>query len=105
MITMTRDDYERLKKWENNFHLAIKANFVRMSQREFGEFAAEYNKLVEPPLTQSQMGCNTCRLNALKRIGEEWFKWDAAVKKQEEEKKNNNDQPKKTGRPKKIKME
>ena len=104
---MTKEDIALLEKWEETFQLAIKANFVRMSAREFGEFAKDYNKF-HTPLTTSQMNCNTCRLRAITLLGNEYFKAknDIAIMEMEERKKNAEDNnKKKVGRPRKIKME
>lgn len=106
---MTKEEIELLQKWENQFRLAIRANFVRMTAREFGEFAKDYAKF-HTPLTQGQMVCNTCRLRALTTLGNEYFAavQEEAIKEAEKRKNENNNESegkKKTGRPKKIKLE
>lgn len=106
---MTREEVKEMEKWEGHFRLALRANFVRMSASEFGEFANDYARFF-PALNDSQKRCNTCRLNALKTLGKAYF--DAKQEQEEEdkakaeqEKNNSEEKPKKAGRPRKIKME
>ena len=103
---MTSEEIKELSKWEGHFRLALKANFVRMSTSEFGEFAADYAKFF-PALTKSQMVCNTCRLNSLKTLGTAYFRAKQELAEQQA-KEDNNGKPaekKKAGRPRKIQME
>ena len=98
-IYMTREEVKEIEKWEQHFNCAIKSNFVHLSQAEFNEVAAAYKKIMGVALSTSQMTCNTCRLNAMKAFGAEYFKFKAQY---EEEDKKNEEKPKKTGRPRKI---
>lgn len=82
---------EKLSKWETVFSNAIKLNFIHLSASEFGEIANLYKAVFGKTLTKSQMGCNSCRLRALKELATEYFS--------NKEKENN--KPKR-GRPKKI---
>lgn len=84
---------EKLSKWETVFSNAIKLNFIHLSASEFGEIAKLYKVVFGKTLTKSQMGCNSCRLRALKELAREYFS--------NKEKQENKPKPKR-GRPKKI---
>lgn len=86
---MTKEQYESLTKWEDVFDKAIKKNFIHLSNTEFNEIADVYDKLYTP-LTKRERNCNLCRLKALKKIGEDYFKYKETPKR---------------GRPKKIDLE
>lgn len=86
---MTEEQRKRLEPYERNLLNASKNDYVYMKASDFMVVAEVYAELFEP-LRKSQMGCNSCRINALKRIAGEYFK--------EEDKKKTN-----KGRPKKIK--
>ena len=89
---MTKEQRERLSKYESALRNAVKNDFVHLKSNEFNEIAEVYAEMFQP-LRKGQMGCNSCRLSALKKLGEEYFK---------DEKTENK---KKAGRPKKIKDE
>lgn len=86
-----KENMEKLSKWETVFNNAIKLNFIHLSASEFGEIANLYKAVFGKTLTKSQMGCNSCRLRALKELATEYF-----LNKEKE-----NNKPKR-GRPKKI---
>lgn len=89
---MDKEQLKQCEKYEDAFRLAINANFVRMSQGEFNEVAALYKEILGKTLTKGQMTCSTCRLNTMKDLGGEYFKWKEYYE---------NEKPKR-GRPKKI---
>lgn len=64
---MTDEQYQVLKKYEQQLTAAAKNNFLRLSSAEFNELAAVYDSLFRP-LRPSQRNCNTCRINALKTL-------------------------------------
>lgn len=68
-IKLTKEQYEALTPWKDALRSAYKNSFVRVSGSEFNKIAEIYNKIFQP-LRKGQMGCNTCRLNALKKLGE-----------------------------------
>lgn len=89
---MTKEQRERLEPFEKNLHNAVKNDYVYMKASDFAVVAEVYAEIFQP-LRKGQMGCNSCRIAALKKLGEEYFK---------DEKTENK---KKAGRPKKIKDE
>ena len=103
---MTQELYEKCQPWEQQFRWAIKSNFVHMSTGEFCKVAVLYNECFGEALTQRQINCNTCRLNALKRLGEAYFALQQEIAQEEKEKRleeqENTNNPKKAGRKKKI---
>lgn len=104
MNALTKELYEKLKPYEKEIKAAYKNSFVHMSGSEFLKVADIYAEINGYPLTKSQMNCNTCRLNTLRKLGELYCNY--TEKKKEEEKKvkeQNEETPKKkTGRPKKL---
>ena len=88
-IALSKEQREYLKEYEDVMRNAVKNDFVHLTSSEFDKIAVVYNQLFTP-LRKSQQTCNTCRLNALKRLGELYFETPS---------KESN----KVGRPKKIK--
>ena len=99
---MKKEQYTQLGQYEKNMRTAIKSNFVRMEEKDF-------KKLLEiggVTLNRSQMACSRCKLNAVKKIGEEYFKYKEWYEKRYKSKTDSNptalDTPegnnKKTGR-------
>lgn len=76
---MTKEQYEKLVPYERTLMNAFKNNFVYMTSTDFSKVADIYAEVFSKPLTKSQMGCNTCRLNALKKLGEEYTKYKDSV--------------------------
>lgn len=66
---LTKEQYEALKPFEKNLTNAAKNNFVHMLGSDFEKVAEIYAGVFGERLTKSQMGCNTCRLNALRKLG------------------------------------
>lgn len=98
---MTRELVKKCSAYEKAFNWAINSNFVRMSNAEFSAVAALYTEALGKGLSASQMTCNTCRLNAMKTLGKEYFKWKEFYA--EEDKKDK--AKKKVGRPPKINLD
>ena len=89
---ITKEQYEKLIPWEKDILAAYKNSFVHMQGSDFLKVAEIYKEITGTALTRSQMGCNTCRLNALRKLGEMYS--------------NYNEEPeKKKGRPKKLNKE
>ena len=99
---MTKELYEKCKAYEQQFRWAIKSSFVHMSSTEFSKVAALYKEAFGEGLTTSQMTCNTCRLNALKRLGDEYFKMQQELAEEAKEERTQETEKKKSGRKKKI---
>lgn len=69
-MKLTPGQYEALKPYEKNLLAAYKNSFVHMAGSDFEVVAKIYAEVFGGPLTKSQMACNTCRLNALRKLGE-----------------------------------
>lgn len=66
---LTKEQYEKLQPYEKQLNNAVKQSFVNLPGSDFLVIAEIYAEVFQP-LTKSQMGCNTCRLNALRKLGE-----------------------------------
>lgn len=66
---LTKAQYEALKPYEKNLTNAARNAFVHVPGSEFEKIAELYAEITGERLTKSQMGCNTCRLNALRKLG------------------------------------
>lgn len=101
---MTREQFEKCKDFEQQFRWAVNSNFLHMSNTEFNKIAALYLEVFGEALTRNQMTCNTCRLKAMVRLGNDYFATQQTIA--EEDKKNRiEEKPKKSGRPKKIDLD
>lgn len=85
---LTKEQYEKLKPYERNLTNAAKNAFVHMAGSDFDKVAEIYAEVFGVALTKSQKGCNTCRLNALRKLGELYVNYGKAETKR--------------GRPKKL---
>ena len=90
---LTKEQYDKLQPYATSLINAYKHSFVHMPGVEFIKVAEIYNEVFGTPLTKSQMGCNTCRLNALRKLGELYCNYDAPEEKKKETRR---------GRPKKL---
>lgn len=93
---LKKEQYDKLTPYKDSLINAYKHSFVRMAGTDFLKVAEIYNEVFGTPLTKSQMGCNTCRLNTLRKLGELYVNYEQP----KEEKKET-----KRGRPKKLKEE
>lgn len=85
-IKLTKEQYEALTPWKDALRSAYKNSFVRVSGSDFNKIAEIYNKIFQP-LRKGQMGCNTCRLNALKKLGELYANYTEESQEEKKEKK------------------
>ena len=100
---MTKEQYEELSKWSQQLRWAKLSNFIHLNNSEFGEIAALYAEVYGEGLTQSQKGCNTCRLKAMKRLYDSFEAYEQELaSQQKEERVENQEVKKKAGRKKKI---
>lgn len=105
---MTREQFEECRKYEQEFRWAIRSNFVHMDQGTFNDVARLYKEILGVGMTKAQMTCGTCRLNALKALGKDYFDtMDVIAKQQSEQAKQETEEApkKKGGRPKKINVD
>ena len=101
MTNLTKEQYEKLTPYKDALKSAYKSSFVRISSTEFQKVAEVYNEVFQP-LRKGQMGCNTCRLNALRKLGELYYTYVPEEEKVEEEEKTEEKKTNKKGRPKKL---
>ena len=102
---MTREQYEKCKEWEQQLRWAVKSNFVHMNNTDFSKVAAIYKDVFGEGLTLAQMTCNTCRLRALKRLGESYLDMQQKLAQEAKEERTQEPEKKKAGRPKKINID
>lgn len=92
--------FKKLEKYEKQLNWAKSQNFLRLSVGEFNDIASAYHTLFNTGLNQSQMTCPTCKLNATKKVAEEYFKFkmeQAKKAKEEQEKKEQEEEEKNKG--------
>lgn len=73
---MTKDIYQKLEPWRGQLKSCVKSKFIRLSQGEMKVINGIHKELFGTELSKSQMTCNTCRLNACVRIGNEIIKYE-----------------------------
>lgn len=98
---MNNEQLDVCQKYESVLGRAVKKNFLHISNSEFGEIAEVYDE-VFTPLTKRERNCNSCRLKAIKKLGEKYFEELENAKVQAEEVITT---VKKRGRPKKINLD
>lgn len=84
---LTKQQFEALKPYEKELKAAYKNSYLHMGGNEFLKVAEIYKEVFENPLTKGQMGCNTCRLNALRKLGELYENYTEEQEKKKAEKK------------------
>ena len=87
MQRINKKQYEKLLPYKKNLVNAYRNSFVHVDGTTFQKIAALYEEIIGTPLTKNQMGCNTCRLNALKKLGELFTKYEEDAKKKEKKEK------------------
>lgn len=100
---MTQELYEKCKQYEQNFRWAINSNFVHMTAGEFAKVAVLYREAFAEEI--KNLNCNTCRLNALKRLGTEYFIFQQELANRQKDDRAEDTPKKKAGRPPKINIE
>lgn len=98
-MKLTKEQYEKLKPYEKDIKAAYKNSFLHMPGSDFIKVAAIYTEITGKALTKSQMSCNTCRLNTLRKLGELYVQYTESLERKEQLKKE--EEPKKR-RPKKL---
>ena len=83
---LTKEEYESLKPYEKNLKAAYKHSYVHMTGEDFSKVAVLYAEIMGEALTKSQMGCNTCRLNALRKLGELYDNYEKKLEAKETKK-------------------
>ena len=91
-MKLTTEQIEKLQPYEKNLRAAYKSSYVHMTSADFAKVAEIYTEVYGVILRKSQMNCNTCRLNVLKKLGELYVNATETEQKKETKK----------GRPKKL---
>lgn len=100
---MTQEQFEKLKPYEAALRWAAKSSFIHMTNGTFNDIAALYAEIYGEGLTQSQRGCNTCRLKALTRLYNSYEEYmNKLAEEQKAERAEIQEVKKKPGRKKKI---
>ena len=86
IVNLTKEQYKSLEPWEKEITNAYKNNFVHMSAENFKIVAELYKEIFVEQLTPSQMRCNTCRLNALRKLGEAYTRYGQKAQKPRKQK-------------------
>lgn len=81
-MKLTKEQYDALTPYKDALRSAYKNSFVRINSADFNAVATIYNQLF-PPLRKSQMACNTCRLNSMKKLGELYESYEQTEEKKE----------------------
>lgn len=108
---MTQAQYEKLTAYEKELRYAVRMNFMSMTNGKFEELLVIYKELYGNTLTKGQKGCSTCRLNVLKRMGNDYFALQEKMAIEEKKKRMEEEgqapvvTKKKAGRPKKIDLD
>lgn len=74
-MEITKEQYKLLAPWEKEITNAYRNSFVHMTSENFNKIAEIYKEIFGEQLNPSQMRCNTCRLNALRKLGEVYTKY------------------------------
>ena len=80
---LTKKQYDKLTPYARELRAAYKNSFLHMSGADFLKVAEIYKEVFESELTKTQMSCNTCRLNALRKLGELYVNYVPEEKKKE----------------------
>lgn len=105
---MTQEQFEKLMPYEQELRYITKLQFMSLSQQKFNAIMEVYKEVFNETLNPRQMGCSTCRLRALTRIGKEFDAYKQQLAQADKEERLNTEQPKekkKVGRPKKIDLD
>lgn len=86
MPQLKKEQYEKLKDYEKHLLSAYKNSFVHITAADFQKVAEIYAEVFGETLRKSQMNCNTCRLNALRKLGELYSNYTETEKRKEEKK-------------------
>lgn len=86
IVNLTKEQYKSLEPWEKEITNAYRNNFVHMSSENFKIVAELYKGIFGEQLTPSQMRCNTCRLNALRKLGEAYTRYGQKAQKPRKQK-------------------
>lgn len=83
---MTQEIYEKLcGELRQHIYTAYYCSFIRLTDHKQREAYEEIYKEVFGVGGNILGGCNRCVLNALRKLGEEYFKYEKEMKRKEEE--------------------
>lgn len=72
---MKQEQYLQLLPLEKQLKSAKESSYARLSAKEFDSFCDTYKDIFGKELTRNEKNCNTCRLKALKKVADEYFKF------------------------------
>lgn len=80
---MTKQQYNKLQNYEEQFRTAIIGNYVRkMYKPNLTELDAIYTDMFKQE-SKLLSGCPKCVLSAMKKLGTEYFKYQEKIKEKE----------------------
>lgn len=86
---MTKEQYEKLNKYDEQLNTAYYGNYVRrLYSVALNELDEMYKQLFpNAPDSKLKTGCSSCVLKALKKMAQEYFNYQPPQPKQEDENK------------------
>ena len=93
-MRLTKEQYESLKPYAKHIISAYKNSFLHMSGTDFLKVAELYKDIFNETITKARMSCNTCRLNALRKLGELYVAYEAKEKERAQKETADNQEPK-----------
>lgn len=88
---MTKENYLAFKEFEQKLGSALHSGFARFSAPELEKFSQILSQHRGTPLSRQERTCPHCLLTTLKKVAEEYYKYEqsprgkALLKQQEEE--------------------
>ena len=72
---MKNEQYLQLLPIERQLKSVQTSSYARLSAKEFEAFCNTYKDIFGTELTRNEKNCNVCRLKALKKVADEYFKF------------------------------
>lgn len=72
---MKNEQYLQLLPIERQLKSVQISSYARLSAKEFEAFCETYKDIFGVELTKNEKNCNICRLKALKKVADEYFKF------------------------------
>ena len=82
---MTKSQYEELQWMSTKFQLVTNAGYVHITRKELDKFLVTYQKVFGEGLTASQKSCPRCVVRAVRRMADEYLKYEEKRKRKDGE--------------------
>lgn len=73
---MTTENYLAFKQYEQKLQSALHSNYARFTAKELEAFSQVLSNHRGTPLSRQERSCPHCLLAALKKVAEEYFKFE-----------------------------